>query len=239
MGNLSLQEYYEANGINIEYAMPSWANTFYMQSNQVANGDFLNPDNLINLSEEGLQALSFEIQDGQTLFTNNLRYLQNNAGLGTNQPEVAQAIFDQDRAKFPGIDIITSARTEELFISGRYSGPETLEILQGEVDEFLMGARDALDQAIELNGQINDLAVSIVEGGTLALADNLGAIANLSDAARTVLRAEIEAQLGNADPDIIPDIDAFKEQLDGNIAELPEEHATFNNNILAPAPTLT
>ena len=234
MGDLTLQEYYQKMNIPTEDYGLRWATNLYLQSEKIEGSEFFAPENLLSLSDDAVQELQDELAETETLFEKNLNYL-NRSGLAADNKENLGAIFAQDETNYPGIDIMTTSRTKEIFIEGGMSGEDALLQMQGEVDEFLNNATNNLTQSVELRGALSAMANSLAESGPEGLATYQGQINEMSPPVREHLMGEIEAAIDTRieDPDEAASMkEIFEEHISPAVQE--ETAAPTPQAIIAP-----
>lgn len=238
MTNLSLQEYMDAH-------LPEFENTgyhpIYMTSQilaeQAVDGTgFFDIENLVTLAPEALQELNGII--GGTVQTQLNKDAGSYAGqflTGDGNPDGAAAYTSRYEAYQ---DTLAMGLLHDHFVVGGQEADNVADIINGSIDTFVMQSGEILNHAIELKEQIAEISGNIVERGAVGLAFHEMDIASMSDTAKTLLREAIEDGLSDANPDVIPDMELFRQQLDEHIAPLPtEEHASAAPS-LAITPTI-
>jgi hypothetical protein len=199
----------------------------YMESKKIyddlaAGNGLLAVDNLVKLSPEGLEELKGRIEARvlPQLERDAVYYAAEFLARNVTKDVVVQHIIDNGTYD----KTLVMMTMHDRYALGDATAEQTLEAMNGAIDEFAASASESIQKALEIKAQVAELAVELAERGPAALAYHKDTIDALPDAAQTELREATQVILDGMKeehPDTEEQVEAFEAILDRDIARLP------------------
>lgn len=235
MAGLSLEESYEKNGIDTNNFGREARNPTFYQAEKIAEGDFLDPENLARLSEEGLEDLAKSLARTEETYGNHISWFdeffdQGDAGMRKAERQIDKRADQLENEMVAGI-------VKDKYVTGATPGDEMHDLLEQEVGEYLNGAREAIEAAVELQAKLDTVSADIAERGAEALVEHKAFIDGLGENGKDLLREKIDAVFEESGATMDAELEGL---LDEHVPSMPEaahEEASITPALALQNPT--